>query len=56
MKYTTFITSAKILAITSIFSLTTACGGGGSDAGSTVNVEPIACVWNDANWDDCNWQ
>lgn len=54
MKYRLFIKGAKILAVASLFALTTACGGGGSDAAAVT--ESTDCTWDTSNWGSCNWK
>ena len=44
---------AKILALVSLFVLTSACGGGG---GGSSTPAATACSWDSTSWDNCNWQ
>lgn len=57
MEGNSLIKAAKILALVSLFALTSACGGGGGGS-STPAATPAetACSWDVSNWDACNWQ
>ena len=53
MEGNSLIKAVKMLALVSLFALTTACGGGG---GGSSTPAATACSWDSTSWDNCNWQ